>query len=210
MQRLPWIDSSRLWLVLDRAAAAPLTLAEVTEHAVAGGVDVVVCRIKDAPPPQVRQLALPVREICRRTKTPFVMSHDVELGLELSADAIHTGAAEGQIEALRAMTGSRMALGYSTHRVAEAGEMLARGADYVFLGPVFPTPAKIKYGDPLGLGVIQGTSALLGPVVYIGGINEATLPQLIAAGGRRVAAISALQSVPDVTAAVRAMRGLLL
>jgi thiamine-phosphate pyrophosphorylase len=209
MQRFLWIEHSRLWLVLDRAAAAPLSLAEVTERAVSGGVDAVVCRIKDTPLEQVRELAIPVREICRRTQTPFIMSHYVELGLELGADAIHLGAGDAKLETIRAITGDQIALGYSTHSVAEAEAMQVRGADYVFLGPVFPTPAKLKYGDPLGLGVVPGASALPKPVVYIGGINLATFPLLIAAGGRRVAAIAALQSAPDIAAAARAMRVLL-
>jgi thiamine-phosphate pyrophosphorylase len=209
MPRLSWIENSKLWLVLDRAAAAPLSLADATKQAVLGGVDVVVCRIKDAPPEQVRQMAIPVREICQRTSTPFVMSHDVELGIELGADAIHAGAADAKLEAIRAIAGSQIALGYSSHSVAEAEAMLASGADYVFLGPVFPTPAKLKYGNPLGLGVIPGALALPKPVVFIGGINLSTLPQLVATGARRVAAIAALQSVPDITAAAQAMRAIL-
>lgn len=209
MQHFPWIIDSKLWLVLDREAAAPRSLAQVAELAVAGGVDVVVCRIKDAPVDKVRQLAVPVREMCQRTKTPFVMSHCVELGLELGADAIHIGVQDAQLPAVKASIGGRIALGYSSHSVPEAKAMLLRGADYVFLGPVFPTPAKLKYGAPLGLGIIPDASALPGPIVFIGGINEATLPLLIAAGGRRVAAISALQSVADISAAAQTLRGML-
>ena len=43
-----WIIASRLWLVLDRHAADPRTLPEVTRLAVSGGVDAGLCRIKDA------------------------------------------------------------------------------------------------------------------------------------------------------------------
>jgi thiamine-phosphate pyrophosphorylase len=206
MQRFPWIEHSRLWLVLDRVAAAPHALAEAAQRAVLGGVDVVVCRIQDTPLEQVRELAIPVREICQLTHTPFVMSHYVELGLELAADAIHASAADASIETIRAITGDQVALGYSAHAVAEAGEMQSRGADYTFLGPVFPTSAKLQYGDPLGLEVVANALALPKPVVFIGGINVTTLPLLTAAGARRAAAIAALQSVQDITAAARAMR----
>lgn len=204
-----WLEDSKLWLVLDRAAASPHSLAEAAELALEGGVDVVVFRLKYAPQAEVRRLAIPVREICRRADAPFVISHYVELGLELGADAIHAGIADGNLQAIREQAGSQIALGYSAHSVDEAARMLASGADYAFLGPIFPTPAKLKYGEPLGLEVIAGALALPKPVVLIGGINQATLPQLIAMGGHRIAAIAALQSVPDITLAAKAMRSLL-
>ena len=209
MPRATWLEDSKLWLVLDRAAAAPHSLVEATESALKGGVDVVVFRLKDTPQEEVRRLAIPVCEICRRANMPFVISHEVALGLELGADAIHAGIGDGSLQSIREQIGNQMALGYSAHSVAEAALMLASGADYAFVGPIFPTPAKLKYGEPLGLEVVADASALPKPVVFIGGINQNTLPKLVALGGRRIAAIAALQSVPDITAAAKTMRSLL-
>ncbi len=201
-----WPALSRLWLVLDRAAAAPRSLLEVTRQAVAGGIDVVVCRIKDATPDELRKLARPLRELCRQSQIPFVLSHCVDVALELGADAVQLGVSAGALDSIRATLSPEMLIGYSTHSVPEASLMLEQGADYVFLGPIFPTPAKLHYGQPLGLGVVQPALALAKPVVFIGGINPATLPELTALGVTRIAAIAALQSVPDVTRAVRGMR----
>ena len=200
-----WISPSRLWLVLDRHAAEPRTLPEVTRLAVSGGVDAVLCRIKDAPEADVARLASEVREACRELRVPFVMSHFPDLAVSLEADAIQLGIADPPIQEVRQLIGSSMAVGFSTHGVGEAQDCLAAGADYVFVGPVFPTPEKLKYGPPLGLGVVPDAAALPGPVVFIGGINLANASSIVQAGGLRVAAIGALQRVADPRAAAMAL-----
>jgi thiamine-phosphate pyrophosphorylase len=195
--------------VLDRAAAWPRTLHEVTRLAIAGGVDAVVCRIKNAAADEMRGLARPVRELCRERAVPFVMSHEVDLAVELRAEAVHLGLADPPLSEVLRQVEPGMAVGYSAHSISEAREQLEAGAAYVFVGPVFPTPAKFRYGAPLGLDVAREAVGLPGVVVFIGGICPATLGGLIAAGGRRVAAIGALQSVQDITLATRQMQALL-
>jgi thiamine-phosphate pyrophosphorylase len=204
-----WIKGSRLWLVLDRSAALPHELTEVTEQVIAGGVSAVLCRIKDAPPVEIKPIASAVREVCHRLQIPFVMSHHPELALALQADAVQLGTEDQSIADVSSVVGGSIAIGYSTHGVGEAAQRFAEGADYVFLGPVFATPEKLKYGDPLGLDAVSDAAALPGPVVFIGGINEGNLSQVISRGGKRVAAISALQRVDDPRAAASRMLAML-
>ena len=204
-----WIAESRLWLVLDRRAAAPRTLPEVTEMAVRGGVDAVLCRIKDAPDDTVAVMAGEVRDVCRRAGLPFVMSHFPELAAELQADAVQLGIGDPEIGRIKETVGNEMAVGYSTHSVAEALARFQSGADYVFLGPVFATPEKLKYGSPLGTGVVRDSLGLPGPVVYIGGIAAHNVEEITASGGKRIAAISAMQRCDDPEAATRVLRTLL-
>jgi len=197
--RSNWVVDTRLWLVLDRHAAQPRSLAEVTALAVKGGVDAVLCRIKDAPLPQIRELARPVRQLCRELKVPFVMSHEIELALELEADGLQIGVSDPPLAEVRSAIGNGLMLGYSTHGVGEALARFHDGADYVFLGPVYPTPAKLKYGAPLGVDTVAQAQTLPGPVVFIGGITPQNCQPLIELGAKRVAAISALQAVTDPT-----------
>jgi len=196
-------------MVLDRAAAAPRSLEQAARQGIQGGVDAVVFRVKDASLEEARPLAQAVSMVCRDLRAAFVVSHFVELALELQADAVHLGAGDALIPQVRAAVGPGMRIGYSAHSVEEAGERVAAGADYVFLGPVFPTPAKLRYGPPLGVGVVAEALRIPAPVVFIGGISPLTLPEVVSAGGRRVAAIAALQSVDDVGAAARQMKALL-
>jgi len=196
-------------MVLDRNAAAPRTLEQAAREGIQGGVDAVVFRVKDASLEVARPLARAVSMVCRDLRAAFVVSNFVELAMELQADAVHLGAADPLISEVRALVGPDMCIGYSAHSVDEAERQIAAGADYVFLGPIFPTPAKLRYGPPLGVGVIAEALRIPAPVVFIGGISPLTLPQLVSAGGCRVAAIAALQSVDDAAAAARQMKALL-
>jgi thiamine-phosphate pyrophosphorylase len=210
MEPASWLDTARLWLVLDRHAAQPRTLTAAAQLCIAGGVDAVLCRIRDLPRDEVRELALPLRVACWETATPFVMSHDVELTQELHADGLQLGVGDPPLAQLKEALGEGVALGYSTHSVAEAVACQEEGADYVFLGPIFPTPAKLKYGLPLSVSVVApAVAALRVPVVFIGGITAGNLPEILLAGGRRMAAIAALQAQPDPQAAAARLKALL-
>jgi len=199
-----------LWLVLDRAASAPRSILETTRRAMAGGVDEVVCRLKELPEAEVLSLASEVREICAGANTPFVMSHFPRVAREIEADGVHIGQADESVDTVRELVGGDMAIGYSAHSIEEANQQLGLGADYVFLGPVFPTPAKLKYGEPLGLPTAsRAAKEVNGLLVCIGGISLANLPQLVGYGISRVAAIAALQKDCDPAEAVRAFKTLL-
>ena len=135
------------------------------------------------------------------------MSHFPELAVSLQADAVQLGVADPPVNAVRQLVGSAVAIGFSTHGAGEARDCLAAGADYVFLGPVFPTPEKLKYGAPLGLSAVRAAAALPGPVVFIGGINMGNVGSIVQAGGLRIAAIGALQRVADPRAAALDLSG---
>jgi thiamine-phosphate pyrophosphorylase len=202
-----WIERSKLWLVLDRDAARPRNLAEATELCIEGGVDVVVFRMKDADSSEALGHALTVREVCDRTGVPFVLAHFLDLVAELQPAAFHAGLADGTLPELRYKVPQGIELGYSAHSIGEAEEAIQHGAEYLFLGPIFPTPSKEQYGDPLGTDAVEQAAALSKPVVFIGGMNEVTVPQAVQAGARQVAAISALLSaehIPLATAQLRA------
>ncbi len=102
----------------------------------------------------------------------------------------------------------RFIYGRSTHSLAQARAALAEGFDYIGFGPLFPTPTKA--GRPaIGLEEIATMEREVGskiPAFCIGGITPETLPQVLAAGARRVVVVSALLQAPDVQAATHSIR----
>ena len=72
------------------------------------------------------------------------------------------------------------------------------GFDYLMFGPVFRTPAKIKFGKPQGLKKLnQICSAVNIPVFAVGGINPARVKKCISAGAYGVAAIREFMKTKD-------------
>ncbi len=102
-------------------------------------------------------------------------------------------------------------IGRSTHSLDQARAALAEGFDYIGFGPLFPTPTKA--GRPaIGLQDIAAMQREVGdkiPAFCIGGITPETLPQVLAAGARRVVVVSALLQAPDIQAATAAVKSAL-
>mgnify|MGYP000047805379 CR=1 FL=1 len=100
-------------------------------------------------------------------------------------------------------------LGRSTHSVEQALEAEKQGADYVNLGPIFPTQTKNTPVHPLGLEIIRNAGPRLSiPFSVMGGVKESNIPQLLKAGARILAMVTELTQADDVAAKARSMREL--
>ena len=200
------LQSCRLYGIVDMGYTAPGQVAEKTSALLAGGVRILQLRAKGLPLPQVAELARIMQPLCRAAGAVFVLNDYPELAAELGADAVHVGQDSGPLAQVRAVVGSQMLVGRSTHSPQQALDALAEGADYIGFGPLFPTGT--KPGRPaIGLQHIAQVQAQLGdlPMFCIGGINAATLPDVLAAGARRVVIVSWLLQQKDIAAAARAV-----
>ena len=146
-----------------------------------------------------------IRDRCRAAGVPFILNDHPALAAEIGADGVHLGQDDGSLTAARDLTGSGMLIGRSTHSLAQARAALADGFDYIGFGPLFPTPTKA--GRPaIGLADIAAMQRDVGahiPAYCIGGIHPGNLPQVLAAGARRIVMVSALLQAGDIQAATR-------
>jgi thiamine-phosphate pyrophosphorylase len=84
-----------------------------------------------------------------------------------------------------------LAVGVSTHSLAQARAAVAGGADYIGFGPVFATRSKLRPDPVVGIaGLAEVVAAVPVPVVAIGGISRAQLGQVIATGAAAAAVIA--------------------
>ena len=95
-------------------------------------------------------------------------------------------------------------IGRSVHDLAEAEAARAAGADYLLVGPVFPTATHPGW-VPLGVAALREIVAIGPPVIAIGGVTADRVADLVDAGVRGVAAIRALWDALEPAAAARAM-----
>jgi thiamine-phosphate diphosphorylase len=96
----------------------------------------------------------------------------------------------------------------STHSVEQARAAEDGGADYIGFGPMYPGGLKnIVAGR--GLENLRAVRAAVKiPIVAIGGITEATVPEILAAGADAAAIITDVLAAPDVGAKVRSILAL--
>ncbi|MBW3491054.1 MULTISPECIES: thiamine phosphate synthase [Bacillus] len=134
-----------------------------------------------------------LQALCKEYDVPFIVNDDVELALELDADGVHVGQDDEGITSVRKKMRDKI-IGVSTHTIEEARWAIENGADYLGVGPIFPTSTKKDTK------AVQGTKGLKYfreqeitiPIVGIGGITIENTASVIEAGADGVSVISAI------------------
>jgi len=197
----------RLCLVTDRRQTAGRALLDVIALAVQSGVDAVQLREKDLAARALLDLAVQLRDLCRRSGAVLLINDRIDVALAAGAGGVHLPADSFSPRDARGVLGPDPLIGVSTHSVSDARAAAATGADYVIFGPVYPTPSKQAYGPPLGLGALaEVVESVPIPVLAIGGITPERVSAVRARGAHGVAVISAILSAGDPRAASRSLR----
>ncbi len=173
------------------------TFTARVEAALAGGVEVLQLRVKDAEAQAYLGLARRIGALARRYGVPFFLNDRPDLAALAEADGVHLGQEDLTPHEARRFFSGR--IGRSTHRPKEAQNALEEGVDYLSIGPVWPTPT--KPGRPAaGLEYVRWAARHLPAqtVWYaIGGISLENLPEVLEAGARRVVVVRAILDAPD-------------
>jgi thiamine-phosphate pyrophosphorylase len=205
-QRLQRLASARLYAIIDTGYVEPERVPHVTEQLVLGGVDLIQLRAKKFPLSAIAELGKKMRAAVPADGPLFILNDHPELVPEIGADGIHVGQDDLSVAEARAQAGGEVIVGKSTHSLDQAIAAEKEGADYIGVGPIYATPTKPDY-VPVGPALIGPVRAAVRvPQFCIGGINEATLPEVLAAGARRVVIVSALLQSEDIPAYCRRVR----
>ena len=199
------IDFS-LYLITDRHQTAGRPLLEVLEAALSGGVRAVQLREKDLPVAELYELAWELRALTARFDARLFINDRIDLAMAVEADGVHLGKQSLPVTAARRIAPDIL-IGYSSHAVGEAAAALAKGADFVTFGPIFPTPSKAAYGEPVGLAELsRACNQANAPVFALGGVKPDNLDKVKATACCRVALISGILAAPDPAAAAEQFR----
>ncbi|WP_225848384.1 thiamine phosphate synthase [Streptomyces sp. HPF1205] len=200
------LADARLYLCTD-ARAGRGDLAEFADAVLGAGVDVIQLRQKGIEAREELAALAVLAAACRRHGKLLAVNDRADVAHAAGADVLHLGQGDLPVPAARAILGERVLIGRSCHAEAEV-DAAAReeGADYFCTGPVWPTPTKPGRPAP-GLSLVRYAAALPAgrPWFAIGGIDLTNLPDVLAAGARRVVVVRALTEAPDPAAAAAAL-----
>jgi len=186
-----------LYLITDRRQAPDGDLLRAVQGALEGGVRAVQLREKDLAEAVRLKLAQELRLLTRSYGARLLVNSSVEVALAAEADGVHLPGCRPEIAAVRHRLGPDRLIGVSTHSREELEPAAAAGADFVTFGPVFATPSKLPFGDPVGLEELaraSRTSSL--PVMALGGVDLGNLPRVKAAGAAGFACIRPILAAP--------------
>lgn len=172
------------------------------------GARVLQVRLKPASVDDIVRVARMARRVCSEAGAVLVINDRVDIALAVGADAVHLGQTDLPVSEARALAGDRLEIGVSTHNSAQVAAAIAERPAYIAYGPVFPTSTKENPDPVVGLEALRTAVLAAGdiPVVAIGGITPDRAVQVHATGIAAICAISAVNSAPDVTSAIMALR----
>jgi thiamine-phosphate pyrophosphorylase len=189
-------------LTPDATAEAFEAVARACRAAVAAGVAAVQYRNKTASAPERRAQAGALLAIVRPFGALLIVNDDLALALDIGADGVHLGRDDGDLARARREMPHGL-LGASCYdELDRAAAAVARGADVLAFGSVFPSSTKPH--------AVRAPLALLGAararfpaqrIVAIGGIDAAGIGAVAAAGAHAAALISAVFEAADPAAA---------
>jgi thiamine-phosphate pyrophosphorylase len=196
-ERRARLEEARLYLVTEPVGE------ELLDEALAGGVDVLQLRDKEASDAELLAAAPLFRSLCDRHGALFVVNDRPEVARAAGADGVHVG----QDDTPPSEVGGDLLVGLSTHSPQQFDAGLSSEADYLCAGPVHETPT--KQGRPAtGLGLIRHAASRAAgkPWFAIGGIDLDNVGEVVAAGAERLVVVRAIRDAADPRAAAAALR----
>jgi thiamine-phosphate pyrophosphorylase len=199
---------SHFYAMVDTAGGQePAALAQTMLDA---GVRIMQLRLKDVSGRDFLAAARSIADMCRRRGAMLIVNDRVDIAMLANAHGVHLGQEDLPLEAARRIAGQDMIIGISTHTIEQARTAERSGADYIGFGPMYAGGLKhIAAGQGLDR-LREIRSAVQIPIVAIGGITEAHVPEVLAAGADAVAIITDVVNSPDVAAKVRSILALAL
>ncbi|QSH41521.1 thiamine phosphate synthase [Lentisphaerota bacterium ZTH] len=171
-----------------------------------GGAKIVQLREKNRNKADIYQQALEYRRITSQYNMLLIINDHVDIALAVEADGVHLGQDDLPISAARPVA-PELLLGCSSHNIKEAADAQAAGADYVNVGPIYPTGTKAVPCGVVGIEMLESVKPHINiPFTVMGGIKEHHLGELFAAGATRIAMVTEITQADDIAAKVKALR----
>ncbi|MGE4157846.1 MAG: thiamine phosphate synthase [Planctomycetota bacterium] len=211
LQENIWAPRARQWplyaLITTSLSAHPLE--KLVSDLVRGGVQAIQLREKALPDRRLLALARKLHHLVEQASgkkrlVSLILNDRPDIAAAAGFDGVHVGQGDIPPRDIRRLFGNRLFIGLSTHSERQASLARGQGADYIGIGPVFPTVTKphLRFlGLPKTRRMIAASGNL--PHVCIGGISNDNVLSVAKAGARGVALCTGLIQARNPMAASR-------
>jgi thiamine-phosphate pyrophosphorylase len=127
----------------------------------------------------------------------LILNDRPDIAAMAGAGGVHVGQEDLPVQEARRICGPSRWVGISTHNIEQFREAALTSADYIAVGPIFPTAAKENPDPVVGIDFVRAVRKLTPkPIVAIGGITVESAADVFRAGADSVAVIRDLLSAP--------------
>ena len=203
------LGEARLYVLLDGRANVDEFL-QMAQGLITAGVDVVQLRDKGLTDRELLNRARRLRDLTQNSSRLLIINDRPDLAILSGADGVHVGQAELSVKDARSIVGPDLLIGVSTHSIEQARQAVLEGANYIGVGPTFPSGTKHFEHFP-GVELLRAVAAEIRlPAFAIGGIARENISEVRAAGFTRVAISGAITRAEDPSRAAREIKSTLM
>ena len=193
-----------VYLVTDRGLCGGRPLEEIVIRAVKGGASFVQLREKEISTRLFVEEAGRIKKLLGPYKIPLIINDRVDVAMACGADGVHIGQEDMPYEIVRKLMGEKAIIGLSVETWEDVVASQKLDVSYIGVSPIFTTPTKTDTKGAWGLeGLARIKTFSRHPLVAIGGINESNVREVVTAGAKCVAVVSAICASSDPEAAAR-------
>jgi thiamine-phosphate pyrophosphorylase len=197
------LKNSHLYCVIDRQTCKTGRISHLASELSGNNAQIIQLRDKCSSKKDILDDAFVLQRLLAKTKAIFIVNDYVDIAYLTGADGVHLGQGDLTVEAARKILGKDKIIGLSCHSLRQAVEAEEQGADYIGIGPIFPTSTKPGY-EAVGLDLLRQCSKKIRiPFFAIGGITLDNLKAVLKSGAKRVAVCSAVCAAKDPGQAAR-------
>ena len=187
----------RLYVILD-AGMLTEPARDTAKRLIAAGVQLLQYRDKTGTAATTLRTSKALAHIARKSGATFFVNDRPDIAFLAGASGVHVGQDDLNVEQARAIVGRDRWVGVSTHNPEQFTEAVATSADYIAIGPIFPTTSKSNPDPVVGTELISRLRSLTDkPIVAIGGIRLEQAESVLQAGANSVAVISDILLAPN-------------
>lgn len=168
------------------------------------GIQLIQLRAKKSPAKEVYEVAREMAASLKGREARLIVNDRPDIALLSGASGVHVGQDDLPVEEARRICGNGLWVGVSTHNLEQLRAAEASSADYIAVGPVFPTATKENPDPVVGLEFVRAARSITKkPLVAIGGITVESAGQVFLAGADCVAVIRDMAQAADSVARAR-------
>lgn len=196
-ERMTRFNRAGLYLVTSQVLSRGRSTEEIVKAALDSGVRLIQLREKDLALPEFTRLAFKIRVMTKKAGALLIINDSLDLALTVGADGVHLGQDDLPVAAAKKIAPD-LIIGASTHSLKEAVTAQRAGASYINIGPLFPTKTKKWNEKFLGIPKMkQIASKIKIPFSVMGGIKAEHIPDLVRAGAKTIAVVTAVTAAEN-------------
>ncbi len=149
------LAAARLYVLLDGGPSTAELERLAQSGSIAAGADVLQLRDKRLDDRRLVERARLLREMTAGTAALLIVNDRPDVARLARADGVHLGQGDLSVKDARAIVGPEALVGVSTHSIEQARQAVLDGANYLGVGPTFPSGTK-QFADFPGVAPLAG------------------------------------------------------